>query len=55
MINLYEVKPGDKLLIKDGRQVECIENMNDGQWLEVAGADGSELIHSQDILEVLKN
>ena len=55
MIILYDVNPGDKLLIKDGPQVECIENMNDGQWLEVAGADGSELLHSQDILEVLKN
>lgn len=51
MINLYEIKPGDKLVIKGGRQVVCIENMGDGQWVEVEDSNGRELIHSQDIVE----
>lgn len=55
MINLYEIKPGDLLVIKNGRQVECSENMNDGQWIEVISNEGNELIHSQDILEVLND
>ncbi|EFN0218406.1 hypothetical protein HNH53_002925 [Escherichia fergusonii] len=55
MINLYEIKPGDLLVIKNGRQVEYSENMNDGQWIEVISSEGNELIHSQDILEVLND
>lgn len=55
MINLYEIKPGDLLVIKNGRQVECSENMNDGQWIEVISSEGNELIHSQDILKVLND
>lgn len=55
MINLYEIKLGDLLVIKNGRQVECSENMNDGQWIEVISSEGNELIHSQDILEVLND
>lgn len=51
MINLYEIKPGDKLIIKGGRHVVCVENMGDGQWVEVEDSSGRELIHSQDIVE----
>jgi preprotein translocase subunit YajC len=51
MINLYEIKPGDKLLIKGGRQVVCVENMEDGQWIEIEDSNGRELVHSQDIVE----
>ena len=54
MLNLYTVKVGDRLRLKDGRVVEVIENMGDGQWVEVkvlegAAEDGDELVHSQDI------
>lgn len=55
MINLYEIEPGDILIIKGDRQVECTENMGDGQWLEVTGADGHELVHSQEIIRVITN
>lgn len=54
MINLYEINPGDQLVIKGGRKVVCVENMGDGQWVEVEDSTGSELVHSQDIIEVLE-
>lgn len=51
MINLYEIQPGDMLIIKGGRTVTCTENIGDGQWVEVEDESGSELIHSQDVIE----
>lgn len=58
MINLYHVKPGDRLRLLDGRTGAVVENMGDGQWVEVrfVGQDDDEepeLIHSQDIAELL--
>ena len=53
MINLYSVKPGDRVSLKDGRTGQVVENMGDGQWLEVsfpeAPDEEPELVHSQDL------
>ncbi len=57
MINLLDAKPGDRVYLIDGRTGEVVENMGDGQWLEVRVDDGApdaeaELVHSQDIAEL---
>ncbi len=58
MINLYHMQQGDRLRLKDGRTGAVVENMGDGQWVEVR-LDGQdeleepELVHSQDIAELL--
>lgn len=57
MINLLDVKPGATVHLNDGRTGTVVENMGDGQWLEVrfpdqADGDEPELIHSQDIAEI---
>jgi hypothetical protein len=53
MINLNTVKPGERAVLKDGRTGVVVENMGDGQWLEVrfpdAPDDEPELVHSQDL------
>lgn len=60
MINLYHVLPGQRLKLKDGRTGDVVENMGDGQWVEVRlsdqdAGDDPELVHSQDIAELLEN
>lgn len=35
MINFMDLKPGQKLALKDGSVVEVIENMGDGIWVQV--------------------
>lgn len=57
MINLLDVKAGTVVYLKDGRSGTVVENMGDGQWLEVrfpeqADDDEPELIHSQDIADI---
>ncbi len=57
MMNLLDVKIGAVVRLQDGRTGVVIENMGDGQWLEVrlsdqAADDEPELIHSQDIAEI---
>lgn len=56
MINLYKVKEGEKVRLNDGRVGVVVENMGDGQWLEVSfeGEDEPELVHSQDIAAITK-
>lgn len=60
MINLYQVQPGDRLRLLDGRTGTVVENMGDGQWVEVRFAEQGEheepeLVHSQDIAELLES
>ena len=54
MLNLYEIKVGQRLKLKDGRVCTVTENMEDGQWLEAVPDDSGEgdepeLVHAQDI------
>lgn len=58
MINLLDAKPGDRVYLIDGRTAVVVENMGDGQWLEVRAADTAqdaetELVHSQDVAELV--
>lgn len=55
MIDLYAISVGDLISVKDGRKGSCVENMNDGQWVEVEFEGEEELIHSQDIVQVDKS
>ena len=34
-MNLFDIKPGMTVEIKDGSTAEVLENMDDGQWLRV--------------------
>ncbi|BCW78347.1 hypothetical protein [Arthrobacter sp. NicSoilC5] len=56
MINVFDLTPGTRLELVDGRQVTVQENMEDGQWVQVAEDEGAdtELTHSQDILRVVE-
>ena len=62
MINLVDLADGTRLKLAGGIIAEVIENMGDGQWvqvryLEVPGkpddVGAEELCHSQDIVAVL--
>jgi hypothetical protein len=62
MIDLLAIKPGDRLLLREGIVAEVVENMEDGMWLQVRYLDVSntsaevgaiELCHEQDIVKVL--
>ena len=54
-VNLMEIVEGQFLRLKDGRVGQVTENMQDGQWVEMAFADDDpdldelELVYSQDI------
>jgi hypothetical protein len=54
MMNLFDVLPGALLVTVEGREAEVVENMGDGQWLEVRFRDSGEveLVHSQDVKSV---
>lgn len=58
MINLYDVKPGQKVRLRDGSLLTVVENMGDGQWVEAKADDAPEdaepdLVHAQDIVEIV--
>ena len=62
MIDLMNLKPGDRLQLQQGIVAEVTENMGDGMWVEVKlieapqrpGEIGAvELCHAQDIVKVL--
>jgi urease accessory protein UreE len=60
MINVLDLRPGDKLQLQDGALAEVVENMEDGMWVQVRtlapnGSDEEtvELCHAQDIIKVL--
>jgi len=57
MINVFDLKPGNRIQLIDGREVTVQENMEDGQWVQIAeDEDGeTELAHSQDILRVIQD
>ncbi|WP_336713784.1 hypothetical protein [Arthrobacter sp. USHLN218] len=56
MINVFDLTPGTRVELLDGRQVTVAENMEDGQWVQIAEIEGAdtELAHSQDILRVVE-
>lgn len=57
MINMFDLVPGSRLELADGRQVTLEENMDDGMWVSVRedGSEETELTHSQDILRLIKD
>jgi len=58
MINFFDIKVGARVRLKDGREGAVVDNMNDGQWIEVT-IDGAasdvepELVHSEDLAQLL--
>ncbi|HEM7310659.1 TPA: hypothetical protein U2K59_003407 [Acinetobacter baumannii] len=54
MINLYDIKEGDKVVLKNGKTGTCTENMGDGQWIEIESDNETVLVHSQEIQDVIK-
>ena len=62
MINVLDLRPGDRLQLQDGGVAEVVENMEDGMWVQVrylsasgqiGQTDDLELCHAQDIVKVL--
>jgi len=62
MIDVMAVKVGARLKLQEGVVAEVIENMEDGQWLQVrylespsrpAEVGTTELCHAQDVVKVL--
>ncbi|TCT02033.1 hypothetical protein [Aquabacter spiritensis] len=63
MINMLDLKPGDRLQLREGEFAQVVANMEDGMWVEVrtletatAEPDPSEepqLCHAQDIVRLL--
>jgi hypothetical protein len=63
MIDLMAIKVGTRLKLQEGVVAEVVENMDDGQWLQVRyiespGRPGEvgtvELCHAQDVVRVLE-
>jgi hypothetical protein len=62
MIDVTAIKPGTRLKLQEGVVAEVVENMEDGQWLQVRYLESPgrpdevgtvELCHAQDIVKVL--
>ncbi|QPF83181.1 hypothetical protein IC762_26160 [Bradyrhizobium genosp. L] len=62
MIDVTAIKVGTRLKLQEGVVAEVVENMDDGQWLqvrylEVPARPGDvglvELCHAQDVVKVL--
>jgi hypothetical protein len=62
MIDVMPVKVGARLKLLDGVIAEVVENMEDGQWLQVRYLESPdrptdigaiELCHAQDVVKVL--
>ena len=62
MIDVMGIKAGTRLKLQDGVVAEVIENMEDGQWLQVRYLEAPgrptevgmvELCHAQDVIKVL--
>jgi hypothetical protein len=50
MLNLLEVQPGQRIVLKNGTQAEVLENIGDGIWLRCRMGDGEEeLVFCEDI------
>ncbi len=63
MIDLLSLRPGERVLLREGITAEVVENMEDGQWVQVryvsvpgspSEADAVELAHAQDVLRRLE-
>ena len=64
MIDVMTIKVGTRLKLEAGVVAEVVENMDDGQWLQVRYLEvparpddvGTvELCHAQDVVEVLSD
>lgn len=62
MINVFDIKPGERLSLRGGIVAKVVENMDDGMWLqveylEVPGDEAQvgtvELCHAQDIVKLI--
>lgn len=62
MIDVMAIKVGTRLRLQEGVLAEVVENMDDGQWLQVrylevparpADVGTVELCHAQDVVKVL--
>lgn len=62
MIDVMAIKVGTRLKLEAGVVAEVVENMDDGQWLQVrylecparpGDVDTVELCHAQDVIMVL--
>lgn len=61
MINMLDLKPGDRLQLRERIIAEVTQNMEDGMWVEVRYLDAPneadkgliELCHAQDIVALL--
>ncbi len=62
MIDVMAVKVGARLQLREGVVAEVLENMEDGQWLQVRYLESpdrpddvgaTELCHAQDVVKVL--
>lgn len=63
MINTLDLKPGDKLALREGLLAEVVENMDDGMWLQIRylqvpgqeePSQELELCHAQDIVKMIE-
>lgn len=63
MIDLLSLCPGERVFLREEITAELVENMEDGQWVQVryldvpgkpAEAGSVELVHSQDVLRRLE-
>jgi hypothetical protein len=62
MIDLTGIKVGARLKLQEGVIAEVVENMNDGEWVQVRCLESPgrpeevgtvELCHAQDVIRVL--
>ena len=62
MINVLDLKPGDRLELRENIVAEVTQNMEDGMWVEVRYLEAPkeadlgliELCHAQDIVAILR-
>lgn len=61
MINVLDLKPGQRLILRDKVVAQVVENMEDGMWLQVEYIEvpdnesqigAIELCHAQDIVRL---
>lgn len=59
MLNLLEVKPGERVRLKGGAECEVVENIGDGIWLllrtlthpsDMSQVGSEELVHCEEII-----
>lgn len=58
MLNLLEVKPGQKVRLKSGEVCEVVENIGDGIWLQLrkpGGMSEDELVHCEEMVALVES